>query len=97
MCRPWWKLKVRMVLRNSKLMISKRKEEDGEEIKVHINRLNYKCPHCDWVTGFFWPDETEYIEKVFKLREETDVYYPGIEEWSKNKLIKEKLEALGYF
>jgi len=78
-------------------MISKR-EDGGKEIKCHINRLNYKCPDCDNVIGFFWPDETKYIEDLFERRGKFDLYYPGIKKWSdENKEIAARLKALGYF
>ena len=98
LCRPFWRpLGYRMILRNSKVMISKRQEGE-KEYKCHINRLNYKCPNCDNVIGFFWPDEAEYIKEVFKRRGDFDIYYPGIAKWSaEDKQVAERLKALGYF
>jgi len=98
LCRPFWRLTgYKMILRNSNLMISKRQEGEAE-YKCHINRLNYKCPNCDNVIGFIWPDETDYIQEVFKRRGDFPIYYPGISKWSEeNKQIAERLKALGYF
>jgi hypothetical protein len=77
-------------------MIVKIEEEVKIPIRCHVNRLNYKCPECDWVTAFLVPDKAEYIEMLVEKRGGT-LYYPGIEEWSKDKVIKGKLAALGYF
>lgn len=98
MCRPWWRPKVEMLLRNSKLMISVREEAKVKEVaKVHVHRLNYKCPRCDWVTAFIKPDDTDYILEIQKRRGGQTLYYPGFEVWVQNKFAREKLESLGYF
>ena len=95
MCRGGFFIRPKMLLRNSKLMIAKveRKEEVS---KHHINRMNYKCPRCDWVTAFLIPDESKYILEIQEKRGGDTLYYPGIEEWARDKYAKAKLETLGY-
>lgn len=103
MCRRFLRRGYPMLLRNSKLMISKvsRTEKDlrGKKLvhvdRCYINRMNYKCPRCEWVAGFFHPDTEEYINLIFKMRG-CDLFYPEMEEWALDKIAREKLEALGY-
>ena len=95
MCRGRLGVRPIMLLRNSKLMISKI-ERGKETTKNHINRMNYKCPRCDWVTAFLIPDEPKYIEEIHAKRGGGTLYYPGIEEWAKDRYAKAKLESLGY-
>lgn len=100
MCRPWWwPWKRRMLLRNSSIMIAEVKESLAEGVapRNHVHRLNYKCPRCEWVTAFLVVDTEDYLQELYRRRGECALYYPGIEEWSRDRLAAAKLRSLGYF
>jgi hypothetical protein len=96
MCRarPWPRRE--MVLRNSSLILSIQ-QEDGTEKKIPVIRYNYKCPWCEFVCAFIVPTTDEYLQKVLGWRGNKTHYFPGVEEWKKNRIIAEKLKSLGYF
>ena len=60
------------------------------------NQLAFKCPTCGYHIRFNVPDDKEYIDKIYALRQNKS-YHHSLEEWEENELIKKQLEALGYW
>lgn len=95
MCRGKFGQRPKMILRNSNVLATK-KQLNNKEIKQFVVRQNWKCPRCDWVCAFLILEDKEYVEHLLEKRGGVSIYYPGIEEWSKNRYAKKKLESLGY-
>ena len=61
------------------------------------NGMMYKCPECDMVLLFEVPCDLEYFKQVFEWRGQEPLYYPPLEKFKEDELVKQRLESLGYF
>ena len=61
--------------------------------------IEYKCKHCGKVEHFYIDVNEKYLEKIQHRRlieGYKDLYYPH-EKWKNDKIIEEKLKAIGYW
>ena len=88
--------KTEMVLRYSRLHVSPELKEEN----THID-MAYKCPICDYFTVFGIPVPPQYWLHILELRRKLKIglIYAPIETWTKSdqEIIKERLQALGYW
>ena len=87
-------LDMPMALRHSKITVA------GEASRtVGMNTMSYKCPACDWFISFMVMDDMEYMKDILENKRGGNKFLvPTVDDWSEESdLIKEKLEALGYF
>ena len=74
----------------------------GKKALVPAFRISYKCAECDYLATFVVPDTQEHFDTVMELRGGQLLYYPPLDEWGRqlegeeDKLIRDKLETLGY-
>ena len=85
-----------MVIRHSRLHTSPELNHQNP----HID-LAFKCPNCDWFTVFGIPVPKDYWLHILQLRKKMGIglIYAPVESWTKSdqEIIKERLQALGYW
>ena len=79
---------IEMVLRTSRLYLHQ---------KIFTNGMMYKCAECDWVKMYEVPCDEGHFKSILGLRNNKSVFYPSLEQFKENELIKKKLESIGYF